>query len=112
MANTFLKDPQAILDYKFNWAALRNGSTDPGVTDWLSANEIINSYVITATALNSGCVISVVDSYLSDSDSSVTVWLGGGDAYKDYLVSCRITTSSSPVARVDERSIKIEVKNL
>jgi hypothetical protein len=44
---TFTKDPDAVLDYKFDWAAETNGS---GPSDWLASNETISSYVVTAAA--------------------------------------------------------------
>ena len=44
---------------------------------------------------------------LSDTDTSVTVWLSGGTAGVDYEVACKIVTSAS---RIDERTIKIQVR--
>ena len=40
---TFVKDPDAVLDYKFDWAALTNGS---GSSDWLQAGETLSSHTI------------------------------------------------------------------
>ena len=34
--NTFIKDPNAVLDYKFDWKPLTNGSGD---SDWLDTAE-------------------------------------------------------------------------
>lgn len=107
MTNVFQKDPSGVLDYKFDWKARTNtGSLDPNITNWLNDGEIIESYVITSA---SG--ISVSGSFLTDSSTSVTVWLADGDAFNDYSVACKITTSSSPIARVDERTITIQVRN-
>jgi len=87
MANQFLKDPDAVLDYAFDWSS------------WLQSGETISSYSIT------------VDSGLTkesdnESDGVVTVWLSGGTAGSEYTVSCKITTSMS---RTDERSMTIKV---
>ena len=40
MPSAFTKDPQAVLDYKFDWAALTNGSC---ASDWLDDGETISS---------------------------------------------------------------------
>ncbi len=99
MASVFVKDPSAVLDYKFDWAALTNGSGD---SDWLASAETISSKTVTAT---SG--ITVDSSSLSDSNTSVTVWLSGGTDGENYTVACEIVTSA---ARTDERSITIRVR--
>lgn len=99
MADHFTKDPQAVLDYKFDWAALANGH---GGSNWLAEGETISSHTITVA---SG--LSVDSSALSDDDTAVTVWLSGGTAGNDYSVTCRITTSAG---RTDERTITIQVR--
>ena len=99
MPNQFSKDPDAVLDYKFDWAASTNGS---GSSDWLASGETISSHTITATT-----GLTVDSSSLTDTNTSVTVWLSGGTAGTDYTVTCQIVTSAS---RTDERSIKIACK--
>lgn len=99
MPNIFLKDPDAVLDYKFDWAALTNSSGD---SDWLESGETISTYTITAET-----GITVDSDSKTDTDTSVTVWLSGGTAGADYEVACEIVTSSS---RTDERTIKIQVR--
>ena len=95
---TYLKDPQAVLDYKFDWKALTNGSGD---SDWLDTGETISSATVTVeTGLTKDS-----DS-ITDTNTSVTVWLSGGTANSVYTVACRITTSDS---RTDERTIRIRV---
>ena len=92
MANTsFTKDPEAVLDYAFDW----NDATNP----WLATGETISSYTVTAqTGLTKD----------SDSEASgvVTVWLSGGTAGTTYRVECKIVTSAG---RTDERTIWIKV---
>lgn len=82
----FIKDPDAVLDYVFDW------------TEWLTSGETIFTHTIT------------VDTGLTkDSDSEldgyVTIWLSGGTAGINYTVACKIVTSDS---RTDERSITIK----
>jgi hypothetical protein len=87
----YIKDPNAVLDFAFDW----NDSTSP----WLATNETISSHTVT-----------VETGITKDSDSEaagkVTVWLSGGTAGTTYNVACRIVTSAS---RTDERTIKIRV---
>ena len=98
----FIKDPDAVLDYKFDWAADTNGSADLDATDWLADGETISSHTIIAEA-----GITVDSSSLTDTNTSVTVWLSGGTAGEHYLVTCRIVTSDS---HTDDRTIKFSVK--
>ncbi len=111
MTNSFTKKNGAVLDYKFDWAAMTNSGSpnNPELSDWLQSGETISSYSISASALNSGSLISVVTDYLSDNNTSVTVWLSGGDIFGNYSLSCAILTSSSPIARRDEKTIYIKV---
>lgn len=91
--NQFMKDPDAVLDYMFDW---RDASIP-----WLATSETIVNHTITAdTGL-------VVDSS-SENNGKVTVWLSEGTAGQNYKVACRITTSEG---RVDERTIWIRVTN-
>ena len=96
---TFSKDPDAVLDYLFDWKASTNGN---GVSDWLESSETISDHTITA---DTG--ITVDSSELANSDSSVKVWLSGGTAGANYKIACKITTSN---AREDERTIVIRVR--
>ena len=89
MPSSFLKDPDAILDYKFDWS------------NWLESGEIIASHTMT---VDTG--ITKVSS--SNDDDSVTVWLSGGTAGGRYNVTCRITTDTLP-ARVEDRTMRILV---
>lgn len=86
---TYLKDPDAVLDFGFDWS------------DWLETGETISDYTITA---ETGIT---VDSD-SEADGIVTVWLSGGTAGGNYPVACKIVTSAS---RTDERTMVIRVQN-
>jgi len=93
--NQYLKDPDAVLDYVFDWS------------DWLATGETIavdsetGEKLITITA-DTGIT---VDSS-TKSGGKVTVWLSGGTAGINYKVACKITTSAG---RTDERTIWIKV---
>ena len=94
----FTKDPDAVLDYKFDWKALTNGS---GSTDWLAASE-----TITGITINADSGITVDSSSATNANTSVTVWLSGGSAGGTYKVACKIVTNAS---RTDERTITVNV---
>lgn len=96
----FLKDPQAVLDYKFDWKASTNGS---GTSDWLASGETISTRTVTvATGLTKD------SDAITDTNTSVTVWLSGGTAGTTYKVVCQIVTSAG---RTDERTILVKVTN-
>lgn len=88
MPTSFLKDPDAVLDYGFDW------------TDWLNATETITAHTITVDA---GITLN---SHGEDA-GIVTAWISGGTAGVEYEVACRITTSEG---RTDERTITLVVE--
>lgn len=98
MATSFTKDPEAVLDYTFDWKPLTHGVAG-ATSDWLATGETISSYTVT-----------VPTGITKDSDSQasgvVTVWLSGGTAGTTYRVECKIVTNAG---RTDERSTWIKV---
>ena len=94
----FEKDPSAILDYKFDWAGLTNGT---GASNWLASGETISSKTVTAPT-----GLTIVSSSITDTNTSVTVWLSSGTANTSYTLTCQIVTSAS---RTDKRSMTIVV---
>lgn len=86
---SYVKDPDAVLDWEIDWSA------------WLDTGETI----VTSTWI-------VPDGLTQDSDSSTgttaTVWLAGGTVGTRYTVTNRITTSAG---RTDDRSIRISVQD-
>lgn len=97
----WVKDPDAVLDYKFDWMASTNGS---GSSDWLAALETIASHTITISPVTVPPLVAD-SSTETDTDTSVTVWLSGGLAGEEYKVECEVVTSGS---RTDERTMKIK----
>ena len=100
---TIQKDADSVLDYKFDWAALTNGT---GRTDWLASGETISTAVVTV-----GAGLTKDSDSITDTNTSVTVWLSGGTDQTEYTVACKITTDSTP-ARTVERTIKVYVSEL
>lgn len=97
----WVHDPNAELDYKFDWKALTNG-VDGARTDWLDTGETISTYTVTVAT-----GITKVSDSKSDSDTSITVWIKGGTAGTDYDVTCQIVTSDG---RTDERTKPIKAR--
>lgn len=90
--STYVKDPDAILDYGFDWS------------DWLQDGETITASVWAIDPSDSPGLAKDSDSF---SDSATTAWLSGGEADTDYVVTNHITTSEN---REDDRSHRIKVR--
>ena len=92
MPRSFVQDPDAVLDYEWNWA-------DPKYP-WLGTDTIA-SYIIavTPTGLN-------VDSSTATS-TAVTAWLSGGTVGVTYAVTCHIETAAG---REDDRTVTVTVQ--
>lgn len=85
---TFQKDPEAVLDYSFDW------------TPWLAAGETITSKTVTVPT---GLTLDASN----EAAGVVTAWISGGTAGTAYRVECLIVTSEG---RTDERSITIRAQ--
>src|SRR5512145_949464 len=88
---TITKDPNAVLDYIFDWTLWLDG-----VSDSISSVSTVVDTGIT-------CDSSIV------SGKTVIVWISGGTAGTTYRVACRIVTTGS---RIDDRSSFMKVKEL
>lgn len=91
---TIVKDPQADLDYTWNWNAYLAALGD----ELASVQFIIEGDDNALTQHNAGFAGRVA-----------VVWLAGGTPLKTYRVTCRITTTNTP-PRVDDRSIFVKIK--
>lgn len=98
MATSFKKDPQAVLDYYWDWKALTNNS---GPSDWLEAGETISTYTVTAET-----GLTVDSDELINADTTVKAWFSGGTAGQSYKVVCHIVTTAD---REDDRTMTIPV---
>ena len=87
---TFVKDPDAVLDYSFDWGP------------WLVVDTISTSaWSIDQSGL------SVVPASETFDSTTTTVFLTGGAVNEKYEVTNTITTNGS---RTDERTILIRVR--
>ena len=93
-----LKDPAAVLDYKFLWGAAS------GVTAWLDIGETLTSQTVTVEP-SDGLVVESTASV--DDGANVLVWLSGGALDVVYTVRCFVQTSAS---RTDVRSMTLSVQ--
>ncbi|KDR25417.1 hypothetical protein [Caballeronia zhejiangensis] len=84
---SFIKDPQAVLDFNWDWSA------------WLGAGETI---IDTSVTPDDG--LTVNSSNISG--DVVSAWLAGGVVGTTYTVACTITTSAG---RTETRRIQISV---
>ena len=85
---TFIKDPDAVLDYSVDWSK------------WLAGDQIQTSaWFVSDPALQ------LADD--SNTTTRATVWLAGGVADQSYTVTNRTTTSDG---RTDDRSFVIQLQ--
>jgi len=94
-ARTCKKDPDARLDYGFDWDAAAP------IGPWLADGETI----LTSTwDVPAGLTLDAE----SNDDTQTIVWITGGTAGNSYTLTNRITTSAG---RTDDRSIIIIVED-
>ena len=85
----FIKDPNATLDYTFDWEDFLEDQSDT----------ISSATFIVPTGLTK--------TNESTTDTTATVWLSGGTVGTKYSVVCRITTVGG---RIDDRTIEITIR--
>lgn len=83
----FTKDPNALLDFSRDWSP------------WLGSDTIATSTWTVPTGLTAAAN--------TKDETSTTVWLSGGTANTDYVVTNRITTAGG---RTEDRSWLIQVR--
>jgi len=100
--NSVIKDPQAVLNYGYDWAD--GGANDGASTDtgWLQSD------TITASTWS---ITGPDSTLLQDSDANdtttTTVVLSGGTANRTYTVTNHVTTAAG---YEDDRSITVKVQ--
>ncbi len=103
MTQVFVQDPQAKLDYQWDWFNPAPGQT----VGWLAVGETISTF--TVAALPADLVIgngTTGGPAPSQASGKVTAWLSGGVAGTRYAITCHITTSAG---RVDDRTIWLNI---
>lgn len=88
MPRNFTKDPDAVLDYEFDWSA------------WLGADTIA-THTVTAPA---GLTVDSTEA----TTTTVTMWLSGGTDGASYAVTCHIVTAAG---REDDRTATITMQS-
>jgi hypothetical protein len=88
--NIFQKDPDATLDYTFDWS------------DWLGVSEQISGAPTTT-------VTGATKGSTTYDTTSVTQWISGGTAGETATIACKITTNQG---RTDERTISVSIVHL
>ena len=84
----FLKDPDATLDFGFDWS------------DWLARGETITD---SQWGVDTG-----INLELSENTTKATkVWLSGGTVGETYEAVNRVTTSAG---RIDDRTLSVRVR--
>ncbi len=95
-----VKRDGSTLDYQINWE------------EWLAPSESIASATWSMTGPDAALVVEVAAPYAPSFDSTfATVWLSGGTIGARYIVTCTITTTSTP-PRIDERSIMVTISEV
>lgn len=101
MANTFDKDPDAVLPYYVIWYV------------WLESGDTLSSHTVAAdagitvdsSAINSGAV--TVDGIEYPANTVVTVWLSGGTALSNYTVTNHVVTAN---AQEEDHSFIVQMR--
>ena len=86
----FKKDPQAVLDYTFDWSP------------WLTP---IADTIASVTWTTSGTLTKTSQ---SNTSTTASAFVSGGTVDETETLTCRITTNGG---RTDERSIQLKIVN-
>ena len=88
MATTYKKDPNATLDWTFNWATWLTP-----ITDTITSVEWVLSSGLTKVSE-------------SNTTTTATVFVSGGTVDADETLTCRITTAGG---RIDDRTVTLRI---
>jgi len=86
---TIVKDPNATLDYTFNWS------------DWLDQ---VSDTIASVVWVVGSPLVKTSESF---SALAATVWVSGGVVGTTIPITCRITTLGG---RIDDRTIQLTIK--
>lgn len=92
---SIVKDPDAVLDYVFDWTAWLDA-----VSDTIATKDV----VVTSGALPAS---SIAVNASSISGKAVVAWVSGGQAGETASLRCRITTTGG---RTDDRTVYLRIK--
>lgn len=108
-AGKYTKDPQAVLDYPYDWAAVAaEDEFGNPIKPWLETGDIIVSATATVSTFDDDPrPLFIENDPLDFTDTTTTVWLSGGTVGKSYLVTIHVSTFDG---REDDRTILILIK--
>jgi hypothetical protein len=89
LASSFIKDPNAVLDYQWDW------------TNWLPVGDTITTANVT---IASG---DVTINSQSNTTQTVTAWISAGTVGTEATLTARVTTSQG---RTDDRTITLKIQ--
>jgi len=89
---TFEKDPDAVLDYYWDW------------TDWLTEGDSIDSVEFSSTDAD-----LIVDDFVIAGSKVMAAISGGTEGSSSGIITCRVTTNSTP-PKIDDRSVRFIIK--
>lgn len=92
---TFIKDPQEVLDYGFDWNDSDNGGP------WLETDDTISTSIWKVAT-------GITKDSDSKTDTTTMIWLSGGTVGKKYKITNRIITNDG---RTAERSFYVKVQS-
>ena len=106
-AATYIKDPNAVLDYPYDWAAAEDQFGNP-IKPWLEPGDIIVDATVTvSTFVDDPRPLYAETDPPNFTDTTTTVVLSGGTVGKSYLVTIHVRTFDG---REDDRTILIRVR--
>ena len=91
------KDPNAVLDYIFDWTLWLDKVGDALATH-------LPAVIGSDPASNAAVVTSAI------SGKMVIIWVSGGVPGETVALRCRITTSLTPQPRTDDRTVFLKIK--
>ena len=97
---TFIKDPDAVLDYGIDWSDKDAATNAIGDNGWLQGDTIASSVWTVPAGITKDS-----DSF---NDTSAIAWLSGGVIGKRYELANTVTTAGG---RTEDRSISILVRS-
>ena len=87
--NNFIKDPQEVLDYGFDWE------------DWLATGDTVDTSTWKVPT-------GITKDSDTKTDTTTTIWLSGGTVGSTYKLTNRIVTNDG---RTADRSFYVRIQN-
>lgn len=94
MSSNFVKDPDALIDYKVDWQQYLNG------------DDIVSAAVTAFPQVSGG--VRVAAFAVSSNSKSVVIWLSAGVTAEEVNITNRVWTSAG---RRDDRTFFVSVEN-